>query len=310
MNLTESIKQLEAAGHGNAKRTAEELAAYLLKCKPLEVYFCECSPEQTVEFESLIARAVFCEPVQYIIGHVDFRGLNIKCDARALIPRAETELLVQAVLDKVDATPSSRNVRRERDEGVASTLQIVDVGTGTGCVGLSLLNEIPNANVVAVDISPDAVSLAQENATALGFEERFTAVQGDLLKVDATPSSRSLRTLRDEGVASTLFKEKSIDAVVANPPYIFSAVCMTLDRSVRDFEPRLALDGGADGMDLIRRLMPQAKAALKSGAGIFLEFGYNQGDAVRRCLIENGFQRVEIKQDYAGYDRIAIGFAP
>ncbi|NOU36627.1 MAG: peptide chain release factor N(5)-glutamine methyltransferase [Kiritimatiellaceae bacterium] len=332
--MNDLIKQLEArlaaAGSGNAKRAAEELAAHVMGCRPLEIYFKTITPEQQAELEKLIVRAEQGEPIQYIIGHVDFRGLEIRCDRRALIPRPETELLVQAVLDNVDATPSSRTKQTKRDppspkatarrdEGVASTLKIVDVGSGTGCIALALLSELPNAEVVAVDVSSDALALAKENAERLGFGGRFTAVQGNLLNVDATtpsrckqekrdPPSPEATARRDEGVAFTFFAEASLDIVVSNPPYILSGVCKTLDPSVRDFEPKLALDGGADGLDLVRPLVEQAAWVLKPGGGIFLEIGYDQGLAVALILKDAGFQRVEIKKDYAGLDRIVIGF--
>jgi release factor glutamine methyltransferase len=302
--------RLAAAGSGNAKRAVEELVAHVLGCKPLEIYFKTVTPEQQAELEKLIARAEQGEPIQYIIGHVDFRGLEIRCDRRALIPRPETELLVQAVLDNVDATPSSRSKQGKRDEGVASTLKIIDFGTGTGCIALALLAELSNAEVIGVDVSPDALSLARENAERLGLSDRFIAVLGNLLNVDATPSSRSGQEKRDEGVASTFFAEASLDIVVSNPPYILSDVCKTLDSSVRDFEPKLALDGGADGLDLIRPLVEQAARVLKPGGGLFLEIGYDQGSAVFQCLEKAGFKNVRIIKDFAGLDRIVVGFRP
>jgi release factor glutamine methyltransferase len=301
-------KRLAAAGSGNAKRAAEEIAAHVMGCKPLEIYFREITPEQKAELEKLIVRAEQGEPIQYIIGHVDFRGLEIRCDRRALIPRPETELLVQAVMDNVDATPPSRSRQEKRDEGVASTLKIVDVGTGTGCIALALLAELPNAEVVGVDVSPDALALARENASRLGMSDRFTAVQGNLLNVDATPPSRCKQEKRGEDTASTFFAEASFDIIVSNPPYILSGVCETLDSSVRDYEPKLALDGGADGLDLVRPLVAQAFRVLKPGGGLFLEIGYDQGQAVARILKDAGFQQVEIKKDLAGLDRIVLGF--
>jgi release factor glutamine methyltransferase len=294
------IKQLEArlvaAGSGNAKRAVEELAAHVLGCKPLEIYFKTITPEQTAELEKLIVRAEQGEPIQYIIGHVDFRGLEIRCDRRALIPRAETEQLVEEVLQAVQES----GVRSQGSEKVeaascrwaqrhpaASALKIVDVGTGTGCIALSLLHELPNAVVTAIDISPDALALARENAGRLGLLDRFQTLENNLL----------------DG-----FEKHTLDIVVSNPPYIFSDVCKNLDRSVRDFEPKLALDGGADGLDLIRPLVKQATQVLKLGGGLFLEIGYDQGIVVSKLLEQHGFQQVEIKKDLSGLDRIVLGW--
>jgi len=266
-------RRLKAAGSGNAKRAVEELAAHVLGCKPLEIYFKKMSTAQEEHLEILIDRAELGEPIQYIIGHVDFRGLEIHCDRRALIPRPETELLVEAVLSSLIDHHSS--------------FRIADIGTGTGCIALSLLHELPNAEVIGVDISPDALALARENAERLGLSARFQTLENNLL---------------------TGFEENSLDAVVSNPPYIFSKVWENLEPSVRDFEPQLALDGGEDGLDVIRPLVEQAARVLKPGGGLFLEIGYDQGSAVFQCLENAGFQHVKVQKDLAGLDRIVTGF--
>ena len=275
--MNDLIRQFEArlaaAGSGNAKRAVEELAAHVMSCKPLEIYFKTITPEQKTELEKLIVRAEQGEPIQYIIGHVDFRGLEIRCDRRALIPRAETEQLVEEVLKS-----KAQSLK---------PLCIADVGAGTGCIALSLLHELPNAEVTGVDVSSDALSLARENAGRLGLSGRFQTLENNLL----------------DG-----FEEGSLDIVVSNPPYILSDVCKTLDPSVRDFEPKLALDGGKDGLDLIRTLIKQAALVLKPGGGLFLEIGYDQGAAVSKLLEHHGFQRVEVKKDLAGLDRIVLGW--
>lgn len=277
INLQTMEKRLAAAGSGNAKRAVEELAAHVLGCKPLEIYFKTITSEQAAELEKLVVRAEQGEPIQYIIGHVDFRGLEIRCDRRALIPRPETEQLVEEALQAVERS----EVRGQK------AVRIADIGTGTGCIALSLLHELPNAEVIGVDVSPDALALAKENAKRLGLAGRFKALQKNLL----------------DG-----FQESSLDLVVSNPPYILSDVCKTLNPSVRDFEPKLALDGGADGLDLIRPLVEEAAQVLKPGGGIFLEIGYDQGYAVDQVMKTAGFQRVEIRKDYAGLDRIVLGF--
>jgi release factor glutamine methyltransferase len=285
--------RLNAAGNGNAKRSVEELAAHVLGCKPLEIYFREVTSAQQAELEALIARAEQGEPIQYMIGHVDFRGLEIHCDRRALIPRPETELLVEEVLQSQVSS--------------LKPFHIVDVCTGTGCIGLALAHELPNAEVTAVDISPEALALARENAERLGLSDRITFVQGNLLHVDAVSPPRSKQEKRSGDTASTLFAERSLDIVVSNPPYIFSKVWKNLEPCVCDFEPQLALDGGEDGMDLIRPLIKQAARVLKPGGGLFIETGYDQGSTVFQCLENAGFQNVRIVKDLAGLDRIVAG---
>ena len=284
--------RLKAAGNGNAKRSVEELAAHVLGCKSLEIYFREMTSAQEEHLEILIDRAELGEPIQYIIGHIDFRGLEIRCDRRALIPRAETELLVEAVLSSLDTRHS--------------TLAIADVCTGTGCIGLALAHELPQAQVTAIDISPEALALAKENAARLGLSNRITFVQGNLLEkmVDAA----SCRVDQRQARAITPAKSATFfDTIVSNPPYIFSNVWKNLEPCVRDFEPQLALDGGADGMDLIHPLVEQAARVLKPGGGLFLEIGYDQGKAVFQALETAGFQNVRIIKDLAGLDRIVCG---
>ena len=284
------FQRLAAAGNGNPKRSIEELAAHVMGCTPLEIYFREMTPKQEEDLDALIARAEQGEPIQYIIGHVDFRGLEIVCDPRALIPRAETELLVEEVLS---STVQS-----------LKPLHIVDVCTGTGCIGLALAHELPEAQVTAIDISPEALSLARENAERLGLTDRFQIVEGNLLEsfmVDAA----SRRVDQRQDAAATV--EKQVDIVVSNPPYILSDVCKTLDASVREHEPMLALDGGDDGLDLIRPLAAQAARVLTPGGGLFLEIGCDQGKSVFHCLENEGFQNVQIIKDHAGLDRIVCG---
>ena len=270
--LKEFEARLAAAGNGNPKRAVEELAAHVLGCKPLEIYFRDIRTEQLVELEQLIARAELDEPIQYIIGHVDFRGLEILCDRRALIPRPETELLVEAVLKS--------EIRNRRP------LRMADVGTGTGCIALALLSELPDAEVIALDISSDALMLARANAERLGLSGRFQAIENNLL----------------EG-----FEAASLDLVVSNPPYILTGVCAQLEPCVRCFEPMSALDGGGDGLDLIRPLATQASQVLKPDGCLFLEIGYDQGAAASGCLKKAGFRDVGIRKDFAGHDRIVYG---
>ena len=264
-------------GIDNAKRTAEELVAHLLGCNPLEIYLRgePFPPEIIPELEALAARVEGGEPLQYVVGHVDFFGLQIKCDLRALIPRPETELLVEEILASTFWSNQSATV--------------VDVGTGTGCIAITLATQRPDANFKAIDLSPDALALARENARTHGQEERILWLNKSLLD-DCAP--------------------ESCDAVVANLPYISSGDWKTLSPAVRDHEPQLALTSGPSGMELIKELATQARNVLGPGGLLFLEFGCDQGQAVRRCLEKLDYRNIQIKRDLTGHDRIAIAENP
>ncbi|OQW97979.1 MAG: protein-(glutamine-N5) methyltransferase, release factor-specific [Verrucomicrobia bacterium A1] len=213
------------------------------------------------------------EPLQYVLGHADFLGRRFACDARALIPRPETEELVLTALRLALPDP-------------IATVRVADVGTGSGCIAISLALERPNAAILATDTSAAALALAESNARALGTAGRVRFLCVDLLGGTAPDS---------------------LDAVVSNPPYIESPVLAGLDRRVRDFEPRAALDGGPDGLDTIRRLAPAAVAALRPGGHILLEIGETQGPAVRTLLSHAGFAGVRILPDLCRRERFAVG---
>jgi release factor glutamine methyltransferase len=260
--LVESFAfRFKASGVDNAKRVAEELLAHVF--------------EFIKRLEPLATRIENGEPLQYVVGHVDFWGLELKCDPRALIPRPETELLVEEVL--------SSNIWNQ------PPATVVDVGTGTGCIVITLAQQRPDANFKAVDISPDALELARENARHHGLEKRIFWMENDLLE---------------------RFAPESADAVVANLPYIASDDWKALATCVRDHEPQSALDSGPTGMELIAELSTQARYVLVPGGTLFLEFGFNQGKAVFQCLERLGYADIQIKHDLAGHDRIAIASNP
>ncbi len=266
-------QRFSTAGIDNAKRVAEELVAHVLDCKPLEIYLRNepLPPEDLQILEKLAGRVEAGEPLQYVVGHVDFRGLEIKCDPRALIPRPETELLVEEVLNSNDWN------------------NLVDVGTGTGCIVLVLAKERPDAKFTAVDASPGALELARENARFHGMEDTIQWKENHLL----------------DG-----FAPESCDAVVANLPYIATSDWKELSTAVRDHEPQSALDSGPSGMELIKELATQARHVLVPGGMLFLEFGYDQGETVSQCLEKLGYLNIQIKQDLAGLDRIATAENP
>lgn len=277
--LKDRTRRLEHKGGPEARLNVEHLAARRLGLPRLELALHQqdvLTDSDCVALDADVERLAAGEPLQYVLGDVPFHGLLIRSDRRALIPRPETEWLAELVL-------ACEPIWKETNAIVA------DIGTGTGCLALALAAARPQARLVAVDCSPDALALARENRDRLGLADRVELRQGDLM---------------------TGLPEGAFDAVVSNPPYISSAVCKTLDTHVRDFEPMLALDGGADGLAVIRRLVPQAFRCLKPGRPLWLEIGFDQGEAVRGILAQAGFDRIEIRPDYAGQDRIACGWRP
>lgn len=227
-----------------------------------------------------MARLVKGEPIQYVLGEWDFRTLTLKCDRRALIPRPETEELVTRVLGYL-------NAETQRRRGGL----IVDVGTGTGAIVLSLAKEFRGeAAFLGTDVSEDAIALAKENAVRCGLADRVKFAVADGLDDFDEP--------------------QCVDVIVSNPPYIETAVCETLDPRVKDFEPRLALDGGTSGLDFYERYLSDAVNLLKPGGAVFFEIGENQGEAVRQLMFDCGFDDIRIEKDYAGHDRYAMAVMP
>ena len=260
----------------DARVACELLAARLFKCGRLELYrYADTVPDPRIvdALRRGLTRVAKGEPVQYVLGQWDFRKLTLKVDRRALIPRPETEQLVELVI-------KSPHVRQ------ADKPLVVDVGTGTGCIILSLASELRDGVFVGLDISPEALSLAKENAMFTGLEGRVLFAESD-------------------GCGE--FDPASVDVLVSNPPYIPSHVVDGLESHIRDHEPRLALDGGPDGLNVYRALLLDAVMVLKPGGGVFFEIGDEQGSAMRDMLDEYGFTEVSVIKDYSGKDRFAVG---
>ena len=269
--LSDGRTRHERAGIAEAENKLRWVAAHLLGCGLLDVlrHLDETpSPDRAQAFADAAARLATDEPVQYVIGETDFMGLKIRCDARALIPRPETEGLVACAEDFL----------RGRERPV-----VVDVCTGTGCIACALAKRMPGARVLATDLSSAALELARENARALGAEVEFRPA--DLLAGAAAASA---------------------DLVVSNPPYVATAEIARLDRTVRDFEPGLALDGGADGLRTISRLVAEAAHVLKSGGMLMMEIGEDQAEAIEEILCHTPhLQFQHLKSDFAGKCRVA-----
>ena len=280
--ITKSSGFLESKGVPDAAVAAELLAARLLRTGrgTLAAHLEKEAGEKYLEaMRRGLARLAKGEPVQYVIGEWDFRHLTLKCDRRALIPRPETEELVTRVL---------AHLKRMQTDGRSDPPLVVDVGTGTGAIILSLAQEFGGeAAFLGTDISEEAIALAKENAERCGLSGRVKFAVADGLDDFDEP--------------------ECVDVIVSNPPYIESAVCETLDTRVRDYEPRLALDGGASGLDFYDRYLGDALNVLKPGGAVFFEIGEAQGPALAKLMADYGFSQVKIEKDFAGHDRYASG---
>lgn len=274
--LQASADYLGGKGVEHPRLVAEQLMSHVLKCPRLQLYIrFETVLEEVhlVPLRAGIRRLGAGEPLQYVIGDVGFMGHTFKVDRRALIPRPETEMLVAAVLE-CDELWSRRPV------------MVADIGTGSGCVAVSLALGRPEARLLAVDLHEKALELARENAALNKVAGQIEFRQGDLLQ--------------GVGVAA-------LDAVASNLPYISTHDCAALPRHIREHEPMSALDGGVDGLELIRRLVREAREALKPGGWLFLEIGFDQGPAVVGMLTDNGFVNVAVRLDLGGRDRVVVG---
>lgn len=270
---------LDSKGVPDAPTASELMAARLLGCSRgflVSHLDKEVSERHLEALRRGMRRLAAGEPLQYVLGEWDFRTLTLSCDSRALIPRPETEELVSRVLKWLKENPSD------------SERIIIDVGTGTGAIILSLAAEYKgNAAFIGSDISEGAIALAKANAVRTGLSSRVKFVVMDGLDDFDEP--------------------ECVDVIVSNPPYIERAVCETLDPRVKDFEPRLALDGGESGLDFYDRYLADALNILRPGGAVFFEIGENQGEALRELLENYGFSDIKIEKDFAGHDRYASG---
>ncbi|MBU3664643.1 MAG: peptide chain release factor N(5)-glutamine methyltransferase [Chthoniobacterales bacterium] len=275
--LLEVLRGAESylAGRGveSPRLNAEHLLAHVLGLKRMELYLQFDRPLGEAErapLREMIKRRGAREPLQHILGTVEFHGRTFLCDKRALVPRPETEQLVEIAL------------RIAKDRGAR---KVLDVGTGSGVIAITMALEIPDADVRATDISAEALSLAAENAARHGVSARVVFSAADLLP--------------DEDTAP--------DLVVANLPYIPSAEIAALPGEVRH-DPVTALDGGADGLDIIRRLVDAAGQRLSPGGAILMEIGAGQADAVGALMNQRKLRDISVQTDYQNIPRFALGF--
>lgn len=262
--------------HGieSPRLNAELLVGHALSLKRMQLYLQFERPlaeTELAKIRPLVKRRSEREPLQYIVGSTDFSGLTLKVDRRALIPRPETELLVEIAKEQCAGTPPSR---------------VLDLGTGTGAIALALAHHFATAAVTAVDVSGEALKLAGENAVALGLGERVRFLQSDWFA--AVPPG------------------EKFDLIVANPPYLSDAETKETAPEVQKFEPWNALSAGPDGAEALRKIIADAPARLEEGGRLLLETGIAQHAQLLEAARTAGFATVESRRDLTGRDRFVI----
>jgi release factor glutamine methyltransferase len=256
--------------------TAELLLAHALGTSRIQLILEADRPliaPELARYKELLQQRWTGKPTAYLLGEREFYGTSFLVDERVLIPRPDTETLVEAGLRRTEEHPES---------SVA-----LDLCTGSGCVAIALSQKRPEWSIFATDLSPDALAVARENGQRAGVDSRLTLLLGDLFA--AVPS------------------EHRFLLITANPPYIPSADVLELDKGIRDFEPRLALDGGLDGFDIIARIVREAPAWLAPSGTLALEVGFDQAERTESLFVEAGFENILRHRDYGGHERVVSG---
>ena len=272
--IRNTANRFHSAGIPDPENDAALLLSHLTARPALELRLdmdTETDPALIAVYQALAEKRLSRIPLQYLLGEAPFYRRLFKVDPRVLIPRPETELLCEWALDIL------------RDYSLP---RVLDLCCGSGCIGLTIKAECPNAAVTLSDISPDALNVSAVNAVRLSLDVSFC--QSDLL---------------------TAFSGSSFDLIVTNPPYIPSDDCSQLQPEVLH-EPRLALDGGPDGCELYRRIIRSAGSVLCSGGKLLMELGIHESVPLSDLLSENGFTGIEVRKDYAGIDRMILAVSP
>ena len=268
--ILQGANKLRKAGVPEARREAGSLLAFLLdKDRTFILSHADdpISEEQETLFQEFLDSRALGEPAQYITGRQDFYGLEFEVTPAVLIPRPETELLIEAAIKLV---------------GTEEKVSFCDVGTGSGCIAITLLTQFPQAHAIAIDVSTEALGIAKRNAARHRVTDRIEFVLSDCFA--SVP-------------------QQTFDLIVSNPPYVAEDAVATLQREVRDFEPRVALTAGADGLDVIRRLVTDAQRYLQHNAHLLFEIGFDQHEAVGNLVDAQVWELLDIHQDLQGIPR-------
>ncbi|NWF90971.1 MAG: peptide chain release factor N(5)-glutamine methyltransferase [Ignavibacteriaceae bacterium] len=274
--LKSSANYLENKGIKSARLNSELLLSHALKCRRLDLYLSFDRPLQKHEldlYRELLKRRSTHEPLQYIIGSVEFYGLEFKINPSVLIPRPETELLVENVIQNLKQIESPK---------------ILDIGSGSGNITIALAKNLNGSSITGVDLSIEAIKTSEKNAELHNVKDRVNFVCRDIFN-------------------AWDFDLNAFDAIVSNPPYISNLEFENIDDEVKLFEPRNALTDGLDGLSYYKRICLISKSLLKKSGRLFFELGFKQSNSVHKILNENGFKNIVIKKDYSDIDRVIYG---
>lgn len=281
-------EKLESSGNEYAKYERKVLLEEVLGCNYMYMLMNgeeTVHPEKEVEYRKLLERRCEHYPLQYLLGCAHFMDYTFLVNESVLIPRNDTEVLVETadgILKQMEEIKQSDSDQVENG-AVSKSISILDLCCGSGCIGISLKLYHPDIRLALSDISKDALNVTQSNLDK--YDVSAEVICGNLLE-EVT---------------------EKMDMIVCNPPYIESGVIDTLMPEVKEYEPVLALDGGADGLDCYKAIVNQAPVNLKSNGWLLFEIGYNQGKAVSGMMRDKGFLEVQVKKDYAGLDRVVYG---
>lgn len=270
--LNLSVEHLQKIGVDEPRLSSELIITHVLKIKRLDIYLQferVLTDEEISKIRSLLKRRSEHEPIQYILGETEFYGLKFSVDKSVLIPRSDTEILVQSAIEFIKDKP----------------LSVLEIGTGSGCIAVSLAKKCRKINITACDISEQALKLAALNAKLNGVADRIKFINLDILKKDP---------------------DEKFDVIISNPPYISKTVIGSLDKQVKDFEPLVALTDGGDGLSFYRRIVEIIPEILKQDGSVFLEIGYDQAETIK-SIYEKSLKDIKILRDYSGNNRVFSG---
>lgn len=294
--MSSSIRSLRQQGreilsqHQDYSVAALETDLLLSETVGMDRLFLELNPEKMVleehcaEFERRLQKRSQGMPIAYLLGHREFMGYDFFVEEGVLIPRHDTEVLVEA---------TTRHLKKLNQPSIRG----LELGIGTGIISLVLLSRLPNLSMLGADINPKAISLSIRNAAYL-----------DNQLSDEGGNAVSNRFYARESNWYSAFENEKFDCIISNPPYIATEVIATLDRDVKDYEPMRALDGGADGLDCYREILTQGMDRLLKNGFFAFEIGYDQAERVKALMQEHGLDHIETHTDLAGHTRVVIGF--